>query len=240
MLTKLRYLSFVPLVLMSLVALLVSTTTSASASCNPNRTNDGVGYLDGWISPSDGSAEATANSSNIGNYPHPYVTPGNGVFAWVMLNGSNSNEYAQVGWVSDSTGRHTFTEWDDNGTVGSDFSITPQAQGTTSSYEVSTYNGGNNDVYCFFVNGSEVGGCTSIQVWGAGYGESFGEIHTASDQMPGGTSKNNSEQWTNDFMFYNNHQSNFNGTGDNYSKAWFNLAIYSPTQADINDKSCST
>ncbi|MHB1929447.1 MAG: hypothetical protein ACYDEN_11490 [Acidimicrobiales bacterium] len=213
---------------------------AALAGCNPNRTDDGVTYFDGWLTGTEPTT-VTANSSNIYNYPAPYVYPGNGVFAWVMIVGGSGN-YAQVGWVTDynSSGnrvRQTFTEWHYGSHIGSDFSITAQPTNTTSWYEVATPNGTGTN-YCFYVNGSAVGSCSGSLGWYGTGGQDLAEIHTLADQMPGGT--HNPEEWSNAFIFDNgNRQYNFNGhaTGNT---TYFNYAIYSQTMAEASDKACSS
>jgi hypothetical protein len=219
------------------VSVFVLSPTSAFASCNPGRAYNGiVYYFDGMYSPYEVSGEATADSANIYNYAHPYVYPGNGDFAWVMLVDESTN-YVQVGWVNDP-GRDTFTEWTIKGSLGgSDFAITPQAQGTTSWYEVDTDGSGVSTDYCFFVNGSEVGGCTGIIGWFAEGGQDFDEIHTIADQMPGAVDQ--PEVWSNSFLFDNGSQENFNGTLDNYDPAIWNGHVYSSTMAQVGDAACT-
>lgn len=176
--------------LVSAVGLLVTDPTAAYASCNQGRAYNGYNvYFAGWYSPFEVSGEATANSSEVYNYPSPYVYPGSGDFAWVMLVDAGENgctNYAQVGWVQDP-GRNTFTEWTSGACslAGYDFNITAQPQGEGSWYEVDTYDSQVSTNYCFFVNGSEVGGCSGVTGWFAAGGQDYGEIHTAADQMPG-------------------------------------------------------
>lgn len=215
----------------------LSSPAVASASCYPGMPNDSNYYFTGWNSPQVVYGEATANSSNIYNYPSPYVYPGSGDFSWVMLNGTVGTEYAQVGWVQDP-GRNTFTEWNTHGVIGDNFSITPQTPGTTSWYEVDTLGGQISTDYCFFVNGNEVGGCSGYIGWYASYGEDNSEIHTAADQMPGGIYQ--PEVWNNAFLFNNNVQQNFNGSLVNYNPAWFNAVVYSQTMAQAGDAYCSS
>jgi hypothetical protein len=229
------------LTILASIGVFVAYPTAAFASCNPGRAYNGYNvYFAGWSSPFEVSGEATADSSQMYNYPSPYVYPRSGDFAWVMLVDAGENgctNYAQVGWVQDP-GRNTFTEWTNGAChlAGYDFNITPQPQGQSSWYEVDTYNSQVSTDYCFFVNGSEVGGCSGATGWIAAGGQDYGEIHTAADQMPGAVHQ--PEYWENSFLFDNNVQENFNGTMYR-SATWFNIAKYSATLGEEDDAYCT-
>lgn len=214
-----------------LVASVFISAAAAVASCNPYRWNDGVTYFDGWATPSEPSI-VTVNTSNIFNYPNPYVYSGSGVFAWVMLNGPSS--YAQVGWVVDYNGRHTFTEWTGPYGSGFNFSISPQTPGITSWYEVYM---GSGTKYCFAVNGANVG-CTIDLGWWPHYAQDLAEIHTLADQMPGGSSVQ--EIWSNAFIYYSGAQHNFNGNVSDLYNNYFHNQLVSQTQDKIYDLACSS
>jgi hypothetical protein len=202
----------------------------ALASCNPGRANDGVTYFAGWISPQE-PQNVTANSADIYNYV-PYMAPGSGGGAWVMVNGSTSGDFAQVGWWIDSGGRYVITEWDNHGALGWQFYAADPA-GSTRWYEV--YKSGSTN-WCFADAGTTLR-CSGSLAWGTPrYGEDLGEIHSLADQMPG--SLNTPEDWNNSFIFYNGTQHNFNGFRQ-YNPTYFNDAIYSQIHAQAGDQACA-
>gem|GEM_PF-1593751 len=228
--TRRRWTLFMASTLVTLAVVLIPES-AAFAGCNPGRVNDGQTYFAGWITNNEPTT-VTQNSANIYNYPNPYVAPGSGVFAWDMIVGPALNDYAQVGWVVDYNGRHTFIEWNVNGHVGSNFSITANTPGTTTWYEEYTTGGGTN--YCFGDNGTQIG-CSGTLGWKGLSGQDLGEIHTLADQMPG--SYTVPEDWNNSFIFYYGSQYNFNGYLV-YNSSYFNDNIYSQVHDQAGDADC--
>lgn len=203
--------------------------TSALAKCQPNRTDNGVTYFDGWYND---AAEVDGVYSTILNYS-PWVQPSSTVAAWSMLTQAGGGEYAQVGWLEFAYGtRYTFAQW----TVGSGGYQTkfwsPESTGSYTTYVVDWTHSA--DTFTFQLNGNSID--TEVSDFFPQEAQVMGEIQTLADQMPGGG--NDSEDFSNT-AWYVGGWGWFNGSPYDSNGGYFNFAKYSVSDFQINDQACS-
>jgi len=216
------------LALSSYFALAVVGTTPALAKCQPNRTNNGQTYWDGWLR---GAGTVGGIYSSILNYS-PWVQPGSQVTAWTMLNNGGS-WWAQVGWWESPYGvRYTFVQWTPSAGQFQTHFWTPAQPVGQSTYYTTLWNY-TPGKFTFQVASSTID--TETAAFTPNDGQAFGEINTLASQMPGALYApedfSNTNWWVSGW-------SAFNGSPYDSSTTYFNIAKYSSTHLQIGDKAC--
>lgn len=158
-------------------------TTSAAASCIPNRGSDQTtDWEDGWAAgPFSGTVCLNGSYAYIANHS-PYVH-GLTTTAWTMLMNNANGGYAQIGWMKGADGnRWNFSEWDDadSGWVFLQKTYGASPIGSSPNYRV-TYSSG---AFHFLIDGVDYRDVSSPSYGGCA-AEQAGEIHDLASQMPG-------------------------------------------------------
>jgi hypothetical protein len=198
------------------------------AWCNPNRTNDGSHWFDGW-SHEIGSTVGGVYG-NLSLYD-PYVNSVD-TSVWVML--ENGSSYAQIGYLAKvgSPGPETgFTEYQDNGPFGFDYHEFPMP--TLWSAEFKVLYGNTSGKFTFYANGVlERDHCQCFTPTG---GQNFSELQSKSDQMFGQAS--NHERMWNMHLYWSGAWHNFSGTAsdDGQTSNWA-FSVVNTQEIQIWDK----
>lgn len=206
------------------------------AWCNPNRTNDSQYYFVGWNRIPGGTVGGVWGTIS---YYDPYVN-NDASSAWNMiLDDCCITKYAQIGWLArvGSPGPvKGFWEYDDGGFNGfqhQEFSI-------PGSWPVNNkvLYGNTPGQFTFYANGTLEGShCTCFT---PDAGEIYGEIHSKSDQMPGGSSLSAHEQLYSDHLYYSGGWNDFNGNTTTDLPGVFVVSWIGTQQIQIWDNACSS
>lgn len=193
-----------------LMASLVGVT-SASASCNPGRMNDGIHQ---WVGLDRQPGTSVGGVySDIWFYAYPYQASGGTVDWGMILNGSS---YAQTGYEyrqSDST-HWTFWQWTHDGTYSTGRA---QPNGVNGFDYYTTLWNNTPGKFTFKVDSTVLD--TQTAQFTPNHAQISSEITTGANQMPGDVSIN--EEDMDSHIWYNGGWQVFNGSPFNTNINWF-------------------
>jgi hypothetical protein len=207
---------------------------SAVASCNPGRSNTSGNWHAGWYKDPPSGLCYTGNVANILVYS-PYVFA-NDVTAWVMLENAGTGSYGQVGWLQQAGGtRYNFTESSTQSGGFQQRMLSPSSLGSSPAYKI-TYSA---STFYYFVDGTSVD-TDSVPGWGGCEGQTFGEVTSLANQMPGGY--NSHEPITSDQVRRNDTNTWYYMDGNTSTERsdLFGTAKVSSTRVEIWDKACAS
>jgi hypothetical protein len=231
--------------LISLAAMPVfARPVAADIQCNTGRTDDGTSYWSGTRLDTYNTI-VMVESKILEERPHVWPV-GSDVSAWTMLTHeptpSGQQFWAQIGWnehrSSTSTQVHTtFVQWTDQyGGIGSIFDIPSAPIGSTPNY-ITTFDP--NTMLATLYRDS-TGEASVYLGWTPDKAQVFGEIHTASSQMPGGTNVHVTMRNTM-YQIQGNNPVAFNQAPNQYpSVDWAWSWKRSSTAYDIWDTKCAS
>ena len=210
-------------------------TVSNCTGCHPLRLDDGpTNYFTGWVrSPGAVVGGVYASILNYSPWTSTSTVYDNRVVAWTMLNASQTQLFAQVGWWAYPWGdQHTFYEYTD--TSGGSFikhDITPEGIGTSSYYTV-LYDP-NQNIFTFQVQGVTI--ATAPSTFVPNEAQIFGETHTLASQVPGGAF--NPEVFADSQIYVTGAWQAFSGV-DASTNPYGQISDVSNTQRKIWDTQC--
>jgi hypothetical protein len=206
-------------------------TTTAYASCNPNRANDYLKHYGvGWLSDPGGTVGGTY-SSIYNDDPYLYSNGNDTTVGWTMINTSDRLHWAQIGWRKTETTYKEWIQWTHDGTFTDQyFDVAPKFNFTT--YTVLYgYQPGD---FTFEVNGTII--ANEAAQFTPTEGQQAGEILTRASQMPGSVSGH--EVLKNDHIYANGTWNTFSGTTSNANSSYFGVSSGSATEVEVWDKAC--
>ncbi len=214
-----------------LTVLAAPTVGATQTKCDPNRTNNGVSYFDGWFNTGT-AGQVGGIYSNIENYS-PWVYPNSSVSAWSMLDNPSEDNWAQAGWIEYAYGtRYSFVEY-----TTSPGNYTTQLYPAYAvgdyTYYTTMYDGANS--YFTF----QIASNTMYQIqlsWVPDQAQNYGEIHTLADQMPGNRSW--PEDFSSTYWWDATGWKVFNGYANNTGGGYFSNMVMSSTDDQIFDNAC--
>jgi hypothetical protein len=199
------------LIVVSVAIGIVGTfAATASAGCNPGRTDNfqvALGY--GWQREPPACCW-TLVSADIDSQD-PYVKPepnvgraANTSYVWIMMLSSDKSQYAQYGPIkANDQNRYNLVECQTNSGGLTNFFDSPSPAGSQPTYQIRN---STNDGKKFWINGTNMHNCPDA-TFGANHIQAMDETKTDADQFPGDTS--NHDNFDNMFADHSNSSYDF-------------------------------